>query len=685
MQLSELNIPPKKQEILGKKGIISVESLLYSTPKKYLFFDKTYSLVMDPDLREKIESKTPVAIIGICREVDTKYSNGRSLIKVRIHEMAADKFLFVNIIGEYRLLAFYRSMIDRQVIVGGVLQYSEEYHSFSMLNPAILSDNVAKYKKIVPVYRKYKGISEEYYEKSLNEAISMKGDLDYIPNWVINKYGLPDYKNTIQMLHFPSDEKDIVKAQQRIVFDDMVYFTCKLEEMSKLNNSNSKFTISKTNHVEQMITALPFSLTNGQDKAIHGMIQTAREGKRISSLVQGDVGSGKTMVAFSMMLAMAENGYQSVLMAPTAVLAKQHYLELQEKTKRFGYKCAFLCNELTSAEKKKVLAMIASGECHFIIGTHSCISKSVEYANLALTVTDEEHKFGVLQREALIAKSEAGVHNIIMSGTPIPRTLANTFYGNSTEVYSMELPGNRQPIQTAICSSNKPVFEWILKEIRNGHQCYVVCPLIDKAEDDSKMAGVSSLEETLAIYKKYFTPLGIQIGCVTGKTTKEEQGEILKDFKENKTQILMATTVIEVGVNVPNATVMVITGAERFGLATLHQLRGRVGRGSDKSYCILQKSSNVEGGSNLEVLCRETDGLEIAKEDMKHRGTGNLLGKEQSGQNKFIELMLTYPNMYEKVRELAKELCKNNTGKDIIRIYEENYCKQEEIFHEKHY
>ena len=669
MELSTINIPGKKAEILFKNNIVSVESLLYKEPKTYWYFDKVYSLELSDELRGLMDSKTPIAIIGCCESVESQYKHGRSLIKIKVVEEITQKTLHINILGEFKKLSLYISMKEHRVIVGGKLQYSPEYHSFSMLNPVLISCMVEKYNRIIPVYSKYKGISEEYYRKIIQDAVREKGDLDYIPMDILQQYKLGSFKDAAMGFHYPKSREDILAAKKRKIFDDMLYFTCKLEEQAK-GNTSSFFQIKTDDKMEWMIDKLPYRLTDGQQYAINEMVAAAKEGRRISSLIQGDVGSGKTIVALAMMICMAENGYQSVLMAPTAVLAKQHFLELEKFSKDFGFKAVFLSNELKASEKKKALVGIKSGEILFVVGTHSCIGKSVEYHNLALTITDEEHKFGVLQRQALIEKSKEGVHNIIMSATPIPRTLANTLYGNNTEVYSLKLPANRKPIQTAICVSNKPVFNWMEKEINKGRQAYVVCPLIDKAEENSKMEGVASLEEMQTLYKDYFEPRGIKVAVVTGKTSKEEQGKILQEFKENQVQILMATTVIEVGINNPNATVITITGAERFGLATLHQLRGRVGRGEYQSYCILQKSNANVSGSNLEILCHQTDGLEIAKEDLKNRGTGNLFGKEQSGQNKYIELLLEYPNMYNKVKRIAHKLCKNHTGKDMIEIYE---------------
>ena len=675
MLLRETDMPTKKINILEKKGIFTVEQMLYSLPKKYLYFDKTYPLNTEI-LKAFLESKEPVAFIGTCKSVVNEYKNGKSLIKIRIIEKKTQNCLFVNIIGMYSMLNYYMFMEGKEVIVGGAVQYSNEYKCFSMLNPLVLSQEIEKYKTIYPVYRKYKGISDDYYRDTIKKAVCETSDVDYIPKALIDTYSLLTRKETVTALHLPQSKDEIENAKKRIVFEDMLYFTCKLEQREKLKKSNSEFVIKETTVMNDLISSLPFTLTDGQQTAINTMIENAKTGKRISSLVQGDVGSGKTMVAFSLMVAMAENKYQSVLMAPTSVLAGQHYKELCERTEKYGFKAVLLTNELKTKEKKTVLNMIENGEADFIVGTQSCISASVAYHNLALTITDEEHKFGVLQREALVEKSSNGVHNIIMSGTPIPRTLANTFYGNDTDVYSMELPGNRKPIQTAVCTQDRPMFCWMLKELKKGHQCYVVCPLIDNAEENSRMQGISSIEKTSKKYTSYFEQFGFKTGVITGATSKTEQAEIMSAFKENKIHILIATTVIEVGVNNPNATVITITGAERFGLATLHQLRGRVGRGEFQSYCILQKTASKETSTNLEILCNNADGLEIAKADMKNRGSGNIIGSQQSGDNVYIELILKYPNMYNKVREIATNLCKDNTGKDIIRIYEENHLIQ---------
>lgn len=673
--LSKYGLNKNQIESLNRKGVGSIDALLATHPIKYYYFDNPYPLYPTDELLRKISEKEPVAVIGTCTDVEYEFNRQKkmSLTKIRVKEPIADRLLFINIIGQYKMTPYYQSLIGKRVIVGGHLQYSDEYHSFSMMSPIVFTDEIEKFNRIVAKHRKYRGITDEYLETLIHKSTEELSDIDYVPYELISQYGLSTHREACRCLHFPKNMDEIEKAEKRFVFDDLFYFSCKLAEQDKLS-MDSPNSVSSRKNLDELMKFLPYELTDGQKKAINDMYHTASEGKRISALIQGDVGSGKTIVAIAMMLNMAENGYQSVLMAPTTVLASQHYKEISQKAEAFGFKACLLSNELKAAEKKKNLEGIKNGEYQLIVGTHACIVKDVIFDNLALTITDEEHRFGVVQRDALVNKGAAGVHNIIMSGTPIPRTLANTLYGNNCQVYSMELPAGRKPIKTEIFSSDKEIFELLKREIAYGRQGYIVAPLIEDAEDGTKLEGVASVEQIATKYAKFFNPLGISTAVITGKTPKDEQAEIIRCYANNEIKILIATTVIEVGINVPNATVMVITGAERFGLATLHQLRGRVGRGEYQSYCILQKSpAAATDAHNMSILCSTNDGLEIAKADLLNRGTGNIVGIEQSGRNKFIDLMLTYPNMYSKIRAKAEEVCKTNTGKHYIQIYEELY------------
>lgn len=673
MQLEELNIPKKKIELLKKRGIVSVESLLAHGPRKYYFFNQTYSLIYNREIQKLMDERIPIAIIGTVKSVRKNHKNGKSILTVKVEEWQTSKNLVVNMIGAYQMYGYLLSCVDKDVIVGGVIQYSQEYNSFSMLNPVLFSMNIKEDKKIHTVYSKISGISDEFYRNMVKTAMKTKGELDFLPHSLLARYKLPSFKETVRMLHYPNSREEIELAKKRIVFQQIAYFSCKLEIQKQSTRSDTPYVIKQRKMLDSFQKGLPYELTEDQSGIVNSMIEMTRQSRRVHALVQGDVGCGKSMIAFSLMIAMAENGYQSVLMAPTTVLAAQHYGELLKYAQQMGFTCVLLTGELKASARKKILAQIADGAALMIVGTHSCIGKSVEYHNLGLVITDEEHRFGVLQKQALIEKAEKGVHSIIMSATPIPRTIACTMYGADVSVYSVrKMPSGRLPVKTAICKKEEVALQFMKKQIQEGRQCYVVCPFVNKNEEAEGMAKVPSVDEIYKKYSQYFAKDQIRVAVVTGKTPKEEQKRILTEYEAGQYHILIATTIIEVGINVPNANCIMITGAERFGLATLHQLRGRVGRGQYQSYCILLTSAFDDGNVNLDVLCRETDGFEIAKEDLKNRGTGNILGKENSGNNEFIELLIAYPNMYEKVRQIATGLCSDSTGREFVEWYEKN-------------
>ena len=673
MELNDLGFKGKKLEKLQSDNIASVPELLYKEPRKYLHFDKVLPLALTPEVMEAANSKQPVVLSGKVISVVLDKVNGSniSVTKMKLENAETGFKLYVNIFGSYYEFEMYERLTDQTVYVGGTIQYKNlnGFDLLSMSNPDMITINKNDL-HIYPVYRKYKGISEDYYKNAIEEAYKQIEE-EYLPSCILNRFNLFGYKNTVKALHFPINESEIHEAKKRITFDNMLYFASKVENNNDTNKESSIKPI-KDELTKGFIKSLPYTLTDDQLNAINLIKEKMRTGQT-QALIQGDVSCGKTIVAMCLMLLMAENGYQSVLMAPTVILAKQHFEELSRYADSLGFSVAFLSSDMTSSQKKKASEEIKNGKHLLIVGTHSCFSKSVEYSNLGLVITDEEHKFGVLQRESIRSKSDLGIHTITMSATPIPRTIACSLYGNNIEVITIkQMPNGRKPIQTAICSSDKPVFEFLKKELSKGHQAYVVCPLIDEAEEDSTMSGIASVEEITSKYRKMFEPMGIKIGIITGKTPSDEMANTKKLFTENKIQILIATTVIEVGINVPNATVIVINSAERFGLATLHQLRGRVGRGDKQSYCILQKTDATVKSNNLEILQGETNGFEIAKADLQNRGSGNVLGLQQSGNNKFIDLIIEYPNLYESVKKIAQALYKKERSK-YIEEFEKRY------------
>lgn len=471
-----------------------------------------------------------------------------------------------------------------------------------------------------------------------------------MPEDIRTKYHLLTEKEAVLKLHYPERPEDIERAKRRLIADDLLYFSAKLEKNARELPVGSPFGIKTKRITTEILQSLPYELTTDQKETLESMMDTMRDGKRISALIQGDVGCGKTIIAFLMMFLMADSGYQSVLFAPIGTLARQHYLELCEMAKPYGIQVEFLHGQMKAKEKREALKRIASGESQMIVGTHSVFQTSVNYLNLGLCIVDEEHKFGVLQRESILKKAANGMHYIQMSATPIPRTLAALAFSN-TQIYNiLSMPAGRKPVKTTIFNKEKGIFRFLEKELAAGRQGYVICAQIDETDGDNKRENILSVTECYERYQSFFDGR-YQVEMLTGKMSSEETAAIIARFKSNETQILISTTVVEVGVNVPNASTIVINNAENFGIANLHQLRGRVGRGSDQGYCILN-SVDMEN-ERLQTLCKYQSGFDIAEADLKLRGSGNLLGTEQSGSNRLVETAMKYPNTFKEVKKMA--------------------------------
>ena len=546
-------------------------------------------------------------------------------------------------------------MKGREVIVGGM--YINDEWGMQINNPELFTDDIENGPSIYPIYQKIQGMSSDYLMGLINAAIKQYNKPDSLDSEIRNKFGIIDEQRMIQCLHRPKSPDDIRMANKRLIFESLYPLAYKMEE-DNLNSARISTVIpKKLNNFNKFIGNLPYELTDDQKKIITEICKDAKKGKRINALVQGDVGSGKTIVAFSLMIMMNDNGYQAALMAPTGILATQHYQEIKKYVEPLGLKAVLLQSGMKKSEEKKVLKSIESGEADFVIGTHSIISDKVTFKNLGITIVDEEHKFGVAQRENLTKKADEGIHNISMSATPIPRSLALTIYGSAVDVYTIEsMPNGRKPVKTAISKTDAQAFRFMEKEINEGHQCYIVCPMIGDPEfeaDENDEKNITSVEDVYKIATEYFKEKNVEISMITGKMKDDEKKAIIDDFSANKTQILIATTIIEVGVNVPNATVITIMNAERFGLAGLHQLRGRVGRSNLQSYCILRSSD--EENPRLAAMLKTTNGFEIAEEDLKLRGTGDFLGTRQSGIEKNVMLMLKYPIFYNQIKEYVRK------------------------------
>lgn len=647
-----LDIPEKKQKKLNDNGVVSDYDLCHLFPYKFYNFTKEVSLT--PEINEHFGLfKGKITSVQTVRG---QFKGGKMVSpgKVKMQLENDTEKLYVTYMGNYNLGERLKKFIGSELYVGGkITLFNDKY--YCMLNP-VLTTFDERDLGIKRVYPKYSGISEEYLDTLIHEVIESKNIVETLPIDVLSSTKVMKKEDSIKMIHDPVSIEALQKAIKRQIFEDLLYFACSLEKENQQKSDTSEFIITNNSFYKKICDSLEFDLTADQKSTVEDMMKNASKGKRINALVQGDVGCGKSIVAFLLMLSMAENGYQAALMAPTLILAEQHYKELSSYASLVEKRVAFLGGKIKAKERKQLLNDIAEGKYDLVVGTHSLISDSVNFHKLGMVIIDEEHRFGVKQRVALIEKAKNGVHTIKFSATPIPRSLAENIFSDN-DIYEIKtMPAGRKGIQTSIVSTDKEAIEIVRREIQNGSQAYVVCPLIE-TEDDKTTSSVN------AVSKLYAKELNVPVATVTGKMSKEAVSENLKKFKEGEIKVLIATTVVEVGVNVPNATVMVIEDAYNFGLAGLHQLRGRVGRGNKAGYCILNSDRDSE---RLKVMCETTDGFKIAEEDLKLRGAGNLLGEEQSGKNRFLEEALMYPNMFKAAKKYAKSMVENGSDELLI-------------------
>lgn len=643
--IETLRMPPQKIKQLEDKGIYTLEDLLKYFPKDYMDFTVESSVSV-----ENIGKN--VAITGILSSVRHLSSN-KNVIKCEVNTSNGMKLQILWFNQEY-LFDKLSYIKGSKVIVCGKLTRNDKYFNYSIINPPIFSRSIEDSKRIFPIYKKIPGMSTDYLMGLIDEARKKVSVKDTLSEEIKKEFNLCDYETLFDKIHSPKSQADINASKRRLIFEDMYYFANKLYSESE-TEEKSRFVMKNNIKTNQIISDLPYSLTDDQKEAYKEIKDTFSSGKRLNALVQGDVGSGKTIIAFLSMFLAAENGYQGVLLAPTQVLANQHYLELKAMGEKYGFNTVILKSKMKVKEKREALESIKNGNADFIVGTHSVFAEDVIYNNLALAITDEEHKFGVTQREALTEKCKDGIHTITMSATPIPRSLALTLYGVNKKVITIsQMPNGRKPVKTGILNEPEMINNFMLKKIREGQQCYVVCPFVSKSDKES-LAEIKSVESVFDDLSSWFNKNApkVKIAVITGKMKAADAENIINEFALGNIDILVATTIVEVGVNVPNANVMVIENAERFGLAQLHQLRGRVGRGNKQGYCILH--SEESDNERLSVMCRSNNGFEIAEADLKNRGTGDLIGTVQSGYNKYVDLILLYPKFFNKVKKCVEK------------------------------
>ena len=653
-------IGEKTQKLFNKIGIYSVGHLLEYYPRNY----DTYRPI---EPISSVKQEQIVTIEGfITDSIKINKTKKFTVLSCRIQDSTDSiKLTWFN-------MPYLRNTlkIGSRFIVRG--KVNKKNGMLVIEQPKILSkEEYLKTLNIMnPIYSLTHGLSNNAISKATYSIIKeMSLDKDYLPSNIRKEYNLMDYKKAIKAIHFPKNNEEMLKAHERLVFDEFFIFTLALAKLKEDRQVRTcDFMIANGNDIkESMLKRLPYTLTNAQLRTIDEVIKDMESNRPMNRLIQGDVGSGKTVVSAIALLIVAINKYQGVIMVPTEVLAKQHFESLQEMFDGLGIRIGLLVGSMTAKEKREVYKDIKEHNIDIVVGTHALIQEKVEYDNLALVVTDEQHRFGVKQRENLMGKGN-NPHVLVMSATPIPRTLAIILYGDLDISIIDELPSNRLPIKNCVVDTSyrRTAYNFIAKEVAKGRQAYVICPMVEESEN-IEAENVVDYTETL----KLELPPSINVEYLHGKMKPKEKNEIMARFLKNEIQVLVSTTVIEVGVNVPNATVMMIENAERFGLAQLHQLRGRVGRGGHQSYCIIiSGNDSKETKQRLEIMNKSNDGFFIASEDLKLRGPGDLFGIRQSGDISFkIGDIFNDAKVLKKANDAAKII----SEKEISQMLESTW------------
>lgn len=534
-------------------------------------------------------------------------------------------------------------------------------------------------KVLQPIYPLTEGITNNLIIKSMHEVHNnLVFAKDYIPKKVSKEYSLMDRTKALKEIHFPKDEDNMTRARKRLVFDEFFLYSLALRRMKDNKTTRyTKYPMMEKNECEDLINELPYSLSKAQHNVWHEIKEDMSSKYAMNRLIQGDVGSGKTILAVLALLMTVKNGYQGSIMVPTEVLAKQHYKSFCLLLSAYDVNICLLVGSMTAKEKREAYDRIKNHEVDIIVGTHALIQEKVEYDNLALVITDEQHRFGVKQREEFMTKGKKP-HVLVMSATPIPRTLALILYGDLDISLLDELPARRLPIKNCVVNTHyrSTAYRFIEKQVDMGRQAYVICPMVEESEfieAENVIDYTQQLKEALPSY--------ISVEFLHGKMKAKEKNEIMEKFAEGGIHVLVSTTVVEVGVNVPNATVMMVENAERFGLAQLHQLRGRVGRGEHQSYCIFVCGTQSKAAKErLEILNKSNDGFYIAEEDLKLRGPGNLFGTLQSG-----DLDFKIGNIYTDaaILKLAAKAARNLSHEEVEKIFIDNPYIEEKILYQR--
>ena len=663
----------KTEKLFQKLNIHNVDDLLHHYPRNYEFY----------------EEATP---IGQVTEGEVVTVTGTIYGKVQLANMRNLQVISIHVkdlTGVIKVVWFRMPFLKNTLGRGGVVtlrgRVTMRRGSLCMEQPEVFFPSSTyddKVNTMQPIYPLTTGLTNNMVMKVMKQAVEhLDLRTEFLPEQIRLDYHLAEYNYAIRQIHFPKDKDAFYHARERLVFEEFLIFILALRRLKEITErSSNNFCFSETKEVEKLIEKLPYRLTNAQKKVWQEIQQDMQSNHVMSRLIQGDVGSGKTIVAVLALIFAGINGYQGAMMAPTEVLAKQHYTFVSELFEKYDIplKAELLTGSMTAKEKREAYDRIASGDVAVIIGTHALIQEKVTYKHLALVVTDEQHRFGVKQREQLAAKGDVP-HILVMSATPIPRTLAIILYGDLDISVIDELPANRLPIKNCVVDTGyrNTAYNFIKKQVAEGRQCYIICPMVEESE-------YLDAENVLDYARNLQDELGeeIKVGYLHGKMKQSEKDAIMESFGNNMIRVLVATTVIEVGIDVPNATVMMVENAERFGLAQLHQLRGRVGRGEHQSYCIFMSASKTnEAKERLSILNKSNDGFFIAGEDLKMRGPGDLFGIRQSGILDFrIGDVFQDAKILQRASEAVMQLAKTDPNLELqenanLKAYLENYIK----------
>jgi len=627
MEITALKgVGEKTAKLFARLGITATEDLLCYYPRDYEQFRAPLTIA-------EAETGEKTAIRGaITGNMAEKHIRDLHILNFTVQDATGMvQMTFFN-------MPYLKSTLKKGVfhVFWGTLQ--KQGNRLIMEQPGIYRPE--EYEKLadrlLPKYVLTKGLSNRAVTKAVKQAFALHGPSEeFLPESIVTRYQFLPHSDAMYEMHFPTDKERLGQARKRLVFEEFFLFILMLRQMRADNHElPNTFKMIRTADTERLIESLPYRLTNAQQKVWSEIEHDLCGNTVMSRLIQGDVGSGKTILAFLALLMCSGNGFQGAMMAPTEVLARQHYEALLKLKEQYGLRIepVLLTGSTTARERRTIYAQIADGEADIIIGTHALIQEKVTYHELALVITDEQHRFGVRQREILAEKGNA-VHVLVMSATPIPRTLAIILYGDLDISVLDELPSDRLPIRNCVVGTSyrDTAYRFIAKEVNAGRQAYVICPMVEAGE-------MEELEDVLSYTEKLkaVLPSSIRIAALHGKMRPAEKNRIMEEFAAHRIDVLVSTTVIEVGINVPNATVMMVENAERFGLAQLHQLRGRVGRGEHQSYCIFVSTSESRATmARLKILNESNDGFYISGQDLKLRGPGELFGFRQSGMMRF--------------------------------------------------